>query len=656
MLTQFHEKAQKVIVIAESIAFDLGHSHVGSEHLLLSMLKLKDTEFVKELNRYEVTDDKIYEDIVRLFGEKDIQPFYMEYSDTVKKILEEALKIAEYKKQTKVMINDLMLSLIRQKKSVAIELLNKYHVDLESLEKKLVEQRSAIYELDQIHELVNMNEKVLKEKRIMIGREQELNQLCSVLCKKEKNNALLIGKAGVGKTALIEKLAFLINDKKVPISLKNKVIYELNLSSLVAGTKYRGEFEEKFKKILDKVMNANDAIIFIDEIHNLIGAGGAEGAIDASNILKPFIARKQLTLIGATTLDEYYKYFEKDQAMNRRFAVIKMNENSADETLDILKGLKKQYEDFHKIHIDDDLLKNIIDLSKRYLPSRVFPDKAIDVLDLSCVKASFNQNHELNLKHIENVIEEISGLILEENIKYDQLEKDMKQKIVGQDEVIHLLFDSLRNKCNIESRPEGVYLFLGNSGIGKSESAKVLSQLLQRPLVRLDMSEYSESVSVTKIIGSPPGYIGYDHQTSLFNDLILNPHSILLLDEVEKAHPQVLHLFLQGFDEGIIKDSQGRLIQLNNCIVIMTSNTLLKNNSLGFKKKNISRSNLEEYFSKEFLNRIDEIMIFKDLDKTDLKKIAQNYNLDESSIEELLEDYDTSLGARLLTRKIRSRV
>lgn len=656
MLTQFHEKAQKVIVIAESIAFDLGHSHVGSEHLLLSMLKLKETEFVKELNRYEVTDDKIYEDIVRLFGEKDIQPFYMEYSDTVKKILEEALKIAEYKKQTKVMINDLMLSLIRQKKSVAIELLNKYHVDLESLEKKLVEQRSAIYELDQIHELVNMNEKVLKEKRIMIGREQELNQLCSVLCKKEKNNALLIGKAGVGKTALIEKLAFLINDKKVPISLKNKVIYELNLSSLVAGTKYRGEFEEKFKKILDKVMNANDAIIFIDEIHNLIGAGGAEGAIDASNILKPFIARKQLTLIGATTLDEYYKYFEKDQAMNRRFAVIKMNENSADETLDILKGLKKQYEDFHKIHIDDDLLKNIIDLSKRYLPSRVFPDKAIDVLDLSCVKASFNQNHELNLKHIENVIEEISGLILEENIKYDQLEKDMKQKIVGQDEVIHLLFDSLRNKCNIESRPEGVYLFLGNSGIGKSESAKVLSQLLQRPLVRLDMSEYSESVSVTKIIGSPPGYIGYDHQTSLFNELILNPHSILLLDEVEKAHPQVLHLFLQGFDEGIIKDSQGRLIQLNNCIVIMTSNTLLKNNSLGFKKKNISRSNLEEYFSKEFLNRIDEIMIFKDLDKTDLKKIAQNYNLDESSIEELLEDYDTSLGARLLTRKIRSRV
>lgn len=656
MLTQFHEKAQKVIVIAESIAFDLGHSYVGSEHLLLSMLKLKDSKFYKFLNDYDVTDDKVYDDVVRLFGEKDIQPFYMEYSDSVKKILEDALAIAKAKKQSKVMVNDLILALIRQDKSVAVELLNKYHVDLKKLEKQLSEERIAIYELDQIHELVNMNQKVLNEKRIMIGRDYEIKQLLSILCKKEKNNALLIGKAGVGKTALIEKLACMINERKVPSSLKNKVIYELNLSSLVAGTKYRGEFEEKFKKILEKVMNANDAIIFIDEIHNLIGAGGAEGAIDASNILKPFIARKQLTLIGATTLDEYYRYFEKDQAMNRRFAIVKMNENNEEETLNILKGLKKQYEEFHSLKIDDKSLEDVIYFSKRYLPTRVFPDKALDVLDLSCVKAKFNDEYQLDLKHIEDVIEEISGLVLDEKLSIDSIEEKLNEKIIGQRDAIHQLCKALSSRHTQDNKPEGVYLFMGNSGVGKTETVKKLAELLKRPLVRLDMSEYSDNVSVSKIIGSPPGYVGYDQQSSLFSEMILNPHCVLLLDEIEKAHPQVQHLFLQGFDEGVIKDSHHRLIQLNNCIVIMTSNVVLNNNRLGFKKKIVSRLQLEDYFSKEFLNRIDYTITFKDLTKDDLKKIARKYINDEKTIEQLLEDYDISLGARLLTRKITQHV
>ena len=656
MLTQFHEKAQKIIVIAESIAFDLGHSHVGSEHLLLSMLKVKDLEFCKLLKKYDVTDEKIQEDIVRLFGEKDIQPFYMEYSESVKKILEDAIEIAKVKQQSKVMVNDLIIALLQQKKSVAVELLNKYHVDFERIEKQLGEERAALYELDQIHELVNMNSKVLKEKRIMIGRDNEIQQLFSILCKKEKNNALLIGKAGVGKTALIEKLAYLINEHKVPDMLKNKVVYELNLSSLVAGTKYRGEFEEKFKKILDKIMNAKEAIIFIDEIHNLIGAGRAEGAIDASNILKPFIARKQLTLIGATTLDEYYRYFEKDQAMNRRFGVIKLNENNEDETFDILKGLRKQYEDFHSLKIEDERLKDIIYLSKRYLPSRVFPDKALDVLDLSCVKASFAHNKHLMVKHIQDVIEEMSGLVLDEKISLDIIEKSLNEEVIGQKDAIHQLCRSLFNKHKLDTRPEGVFLFMGSSGVGKTETVKKLSELLKRPLVRLDMSEYSDSVSVTKIIGSPPGYVGYDQQTSLFSELVLNPHCILLLDEVEKAHPQVLHLFLQGFDEGVIKDSHHRLIQLNNCIVIMTSNVMSQNNSLGFKKKKMNKVQLEEYFSKEFLNRIDETIVFRTLDKEDLKAIAYKYGIEENKIEKLLEDYDVTQGARLLTRKISQHV
>ncbi|MEE0967477.1 MAG: ATP-dependent Clp protease ATP-binding subunit [Bacilli bacterium] len=656
MLTQFHEKAQKIIVIAESIAFDLGHSHVGSEHLLLSLLKIKDLEFCKLLKKYDVTDEKIQDDIIRLFGEKDIQPFYMEYSESVKKILEDAIEIAKNKQQSKVMVNDLIVALMKQEKSVAVELLNKYHVDFEFIEKQLGEEKAALYELDQIRELVNMNKKVLKEKRIMIGRDNEIQQLFSILCKKEKNNALLIGKAGVGKTALIEKLAYLINEHKVPIQLEHKVIYELSLSSLVAGTKYRGEFEEKFNKILDKVINAKDAIVFIDEIHNLIGAGGAEGAIDASNILKPFIARKQLTLIGATTLDEYYRYFEKDQAMNRRFGVIKLNENSEEETLNILKGLRKQYEDFHCIKINDARLKDIIDLSKRYLPARVFPDKALDVLDLSCVKAGFNNEKELTLKQIQDVIEEISGLVLDENLSIDNIEIKLNKEIIGQKEAIHQLCKSLSKRHITDQRPEGIYLLMGSSGIGKTETVKKLAELLRRPLVRLDMSEYSESVSVTKLIGSPPGYVGYDQQTSLFSELVLNPHCILLLDEVEKAHPQVLHLFLQGFDEGVIKDSHHRLIQLSNCIVIMTSNVMGQNSSLGFKKKRLNKVQLEDFFSKEFLNRIDETIVFRTLDKEDLREIALKYDIEEHKINELLDDYDISLGARLLTRKINQHV
>lgn len=649
MLTQFHEKAQKVIVIAESIAFDLGHSHVGSEHLLLSLLKLKDQQFVKTLNEYDVTDGKIYDDIVRLFGEKDIQPFYMEYSDTVKKILEDAIMIAKEKKQTKVMINDLMLALIRQEKSVARELLNKYHVSLEELEKQLSEERSPLYELDQIHELVNLNQKVIKEKRLMIGREKELNQLCSILCKKEKNNALLIGKAGVGKTALIEKLAYLINEKKVPKFLEKKVIYELNLSSLVAGTKYRGEFEEKFKRMIDKIMNANDAIIFIDEIHNLIGAGGAEGAIDASNILKPFIARKQLTLIGATTLDEYYKYFEKDQAMNRRFSLIKMKENTEEETLSILKGLKEQYELYHHIKIKESLLEDIICFSKKYLTNRVFPDKALDVLDLGCVKARFNDKKVLTLDDIKHVIEDMSGLILEENISYEQLEKQLKEDIIGQDKVIKQFVSSL--KRNKYSQKEGVYLFVGNSGVGKNLFVNKLSMFLKRPLISLNMAEYSESSSITKIIGTSPGYIGYDQQSSILKELLLNPHSLLLLDEVEKAHPKVLDLFIKSFKDGFIKDNQNRLISLSHTIIIMTTHKQEENKSVGFKKQ-INQMDLNEYFSKDFINSLDDILIFNDLNKNDLRKIGLKLKLDLSIIEDILKNYDVHLGARVFIKRI----
>ncbi len=658
MLTQFHEQAQKAIVIAESIAFDLGHSHVGSEHLLLSVLKMKEIPLTKMLKTYHVDEDVIYKDIVRLFGKKDIQPFYMEYSEVVKKILEEAIRLTHERKESKVTINTLCLALLLQRESVAVELLNKYHVSFNQLKEKLSEKQSLLYELDKIHELINFNERVKNENRLMIGREQELEQLFLTLCKKEKNNVLLIGKAGVGKTALVEKLAYKINQKEVPALLQNKVIYELSLSSIVAGTKYRGEFEEKFKKLIDKVIQAKDAILFIDEIHNLIGAGGAEGAIDASNILKPFLARKDLTLIGATTIEEYYQYFEKDQAMNRRFSILKINENTKEETKDILLGLKKQYENYHHIHIPNERLDEIIDLCDQYLLSRVFPDKALDVLDLSCVKAIFQNEQVLQTCHIEKVIEEISGSCLQES-SYLDIEQTLHQHIIGQQEAIHQLVESLESLAQYphSHRPKGVYLLTGSSGVGKTETAKILAKTLHKHFIKLDMSEYSDATSVNKLIGSSPGYIGFDQQSFLFHDMILYPDSIVLLDEIEKAHPQVMHLFLQVFDEGILKDHQHHILSFKDTIIMMTSNITRQNQPVvGSKKKLQSHQYLESYFSKEFLNRIDEIIEYQPLQKQHLQQILLNQTpipLTDCMIKDILTNYDCQQGARTLLKEMK---
>lgn len=659
MLTQFHEKAQKAIVIAESIAFDLGHSSVGSEHLLLSFLKMKDCSFSKILKNYRVDDEVIYKDIIRLFGEKDIQPFYMEYSEVVKKILDDAITMSEARKDSKVSLNTVCIALLLQKESVAVELLNKYHVPFDEVKKELSEEKSLIQELNLIHELTNMNELVKKQERIMIGRDRELQQLLQTLCKKEKNNALLIGKAGVGKTALIEKLALRINQQDVPQSLRNKTIFELSLSSIVAGTKYRGEFEEKFKKIIQKVIQAKDAILFIDEIHNLIGAGGAEGAIDASNILKPYLARRDLTIIGATTIDEYYKYFEKDQAMNRRFAIIKLKENTREETKDILLGIKEQYQDYHQIQIDDDCINYIISLCEQYLPQRVFPDKAIDVLDLSCVKTTFLNEQGMKKSHIEKVIEEMTGLTLHKEISYQELESELNKCIFGQDEAIDTIVRSIQSQATYPhpTQPQGVYLLLGSSGVGKTETAKKIAKLMNRNFIKLDMSEYSDSTSVNKIIGSSPGYVGYDDHSSILHEIILHPNSVLLLDEIEKAHPQVMHLFLQVFDEGYLKDNHQHLITFKDTIIIMTSNVAHQNVvSVGFKKQTFSKESLKDFFSEEFLNRINEIVSYKTLTQKDYEEILEKnspISLTKEMIEDILEGYDLTLGARPLLVKMK---
>ena len=655
MLTQFHESAQKAIVIAESLAFDLGHHNVGSEHMLLSLLKMKDCLFAKMLKQYNVDDVKIYDDIVRLFGEKDEQPFYMEYSDVVKKIMETAIHMSD----GKVSLNVMCVALLMQKESVAYELLKKYHVPIDEIKDELSEEKTSILELNQIHELKNVNEYVKNKSHMYVGRDEELMLLSQTLCKKEKSNALIIGKAGVGKSALVEALAHNINNQNVVEALKNKVVFELSLSSVVAGTKYRGEFEDKFKNIIAKVIRAKNVILFIDEIHNIIGAGGAEGAIDASNILKPFLAREELSLIGATTIEEYYKYFEKDQAMNRRFSIIKLRENTKEETKDILMAVKPLYMKYHHIDIDDICLDDIIELSSYYLPSRVFPDKAIDVLDLSCVKAVFLKEKTLKKQHINKVIEELSGQHLDIQLDYYSVEERLNTVIVGQKSAISKLITSLKSLAYYPHplRPKGVYMFVGSSGVGKSETAIQLAKVLNRHLIRLDMSEYSEYGSVSKIIGSSPGYVGYEQITSLISELAIHPHSVLLLDEVDKAHRSVLHLFLQVFDEGVLKDSQQRLAIFKDVIVVMTTNASYQNNiNVGFMKQTLAFDNLKDHFSEEFLNRIDEVIEFRNLKYHDFKDIIDIHSpipLSDSAKEELLKDYDYTLGVRKLLTRIK---
>lgn len=652
MLTKFDEQAQKAIVVAESIAFDLGHNNVGSEHLLLSLLKISDCKLRDLVKEYGVNEKNIYEDIKRLFGTNDDQPFYMEYSDAVKNILETAVEITNKQNKSKVTLNILTISLLKNAECVAHELLKKYHVDFDDIIYQLNENSELETKLDQIPSLVNLNKKVKQSEHLIIGRKKELEKLCMILSKKEKNNALIIGEAGVGKSALVEKLAYLINQNKVNDGLKKKIIYELSLSSIVAGTKYRGEFEEKLRKIIDKVKDMDNVIIFIDEIHNIIGAGGAEGAIDAANILKPYLARKDLTIIGATTTEEYYQHFEKDQAMNRRFSVITLKENTKEETLEILQKTKLFYERFHQIEVNDEVLTYLVENVDRYIKNRTFPDKAIDIFDLACVKARFKQQHIITKKIVKEVIEEYTSIKINDNYDFENIKAKLNQKIVGQSKAIEQIVNQL--KLSKDSLQPKVTMFLGNSGVGKSETAKELARLLSRKLIRLDMSEYRDSSSVQKIIGAAPGYVGYDKPSLLLGQLQTYPKSVLLLDEVDKASPDVLSLFLQVFDEGYLEDSHKRKVYFNNTIIIMTSNKGVVKNQLGFKKGNNFRK-VNGFFSEEFISRIDEIISFKNLSKQDLKKIIRKHfkeKIREEDIENILDEYNMELQGRGIIKAV----
>lgn len=638
LLREFDEQAQKAIVVAESLSFDFGHQNVGSEHLLLSLLKIHDNQLKRLLQKYDVNDAVVEEDIKRLFGTNDDQPFYMEYSQSVKRILERSIEYAKDKNQDQVTLNILIISLLKEKESVAYEILQKYHVDVEEVIYLLQEKSAFETPLDQIPTLVNINKKVKTKKYKIIGRENEIDQVCTILSKKEKNNVLIIGEAGVGKSALVEKLAMMINQGKVVDSLKNKIIYELSLSSLVAGTKYRGEFEEKFKKIIDKVKDLDNVIIFIDEIHNVIGAGGAEGAIDASNILKPYLARKDMTVVGATTIDEYYKHFEKDHAMNRRFSIVTLKENTKEETLEILKGIKGYYESYHQIKIDNVLLKELIELVDCHIKNRTYPDKAIDILDLSCVKAKFYHEKELTKNRIVETIEKYLNITIHHQMDYQKLEKQLNKDILGQEKGIHQMIETFQHK----QLPISFFIY-GPTSCGKTLTAKSLAKYLNYHYLKLDMNQYQESHSLYKLLETY-----HEKPSLLLSTLQSYPHTVLLLDHIDQACEEIIHLFSQILDDGYYEDQAKRKISFENVVFIM-SQTCTSRCCMGFKK-----SRQTKYLKRELFDKVDQIIEYQPLSKEIVEKIIHlREHISIEKIHNLLKEEHVPINLSKMMKQIK---
>ena len=739
MFGRFSEDAQKVLVLAKKEMYELKHDYIGSEHLLLAILK-NDMDISKKLKKYKVTYKKFKDQLIDIVGigtnEKDL----IIYSPLLKRVLENLI-IDSKETGEEINTNSLLLGLLNEAEGTAIRILLTMNVDINKLysdisDKKTIKQRKnkklSIEEL-----ALNLTNKA-KNNEIdpVIGRDKEINRIIEILCRRCKNNPILIGNAGVGKTAIVEELARRIQIGNVPMSLKNKKILSLDMASSVAGTKYRGEFEERIKKIIRELEENDDIIVFIDEIHTLVGAGGAEGAIDASNIFKPALARGKMRIIGATTIDEYKKFIEKDNALDRRFQKVFINEPDKETLKDILVNLKQIYENFHGVKINDDILDKIIELSDKYIYDRCEPDKSIDILDEVCTRVSLkeekeekdlnkltselnkvkeeknnqviNQNYDraYKLKEKEEIItdkinkiklkiirkqkskkvklEDVLNIVsiktkipiyeLNSNLneQINNMELSLKNNIIGQDKAIEKLIEITKKiKLGIKDKNKSYsLLFCGPTGVGKTYLSKVFAENLvgKDNIIKLDMSEYSQSISINKLIGSPAGYIGYDDNKNILEQIRNKPYSVLILDEIEKAHKSILNFFLNILDEGKCTDSNGRVIRFDNVIIIMTSNAYTSKELMGFNKS-IKTDSLNEFFSNEFINRIDEIVMFNKFKKEDINKIIlkeadkcyKKYNsnniLGINTINKIIEDSNYSkYGVRKLCKIVKKEI
>lgn len=694
MFSKFTEDARKVLIEARKEMSNLKHPYVGSEHLLLAMLKDKNSNISRRLNKYNLTYTKFKNEIIKVIGKGTAESEWFLYTPLLKKVVEDAM-IESREHNCEVNEEMLFISLIQVGEGIAIRILLSMNIDLDNILIDFNSQSNFKSKKNKKKLLIDeygydMN-KIAVHNQLdpVIGRDKEIGRLIEILCRRTKNNPLLIGEAGVGKTAIVEELARRIVENNVPLSLRAKRIISISMSSLVAGTKYRGEFEERINKILKEVEQDKNVIIFIDEVHTLVGAGGAEGAIDASNILKPILARGKLKIIGATTTEEYKKFIENDRALSRRFQTITIEEPSKDKTIEILLKLKPIYEKFHNVIIGDDIINDIAEMSDRYIYVRKQPDKSIDILDEVSSMVSISEDKDYDSinqlkKELQNLVDEKNTLIIQQNFtqaavirkkellleskinkkelkdrkkvkevkkedvinivgikskipiyeldksnlnNLNQLKKKMLENIIGQDNAINSicrLAKRIKLGFKRERKPLSL-LFVGPTGTGKTLTAKEFSKLFigNNNIITIDMSEYKEEHSISKIIGSPPGYVGYSNKNTVLEEIKNKPYSVILLDEIEKAHPSVINLFLQVLDEGRIKDSSGHEVRLDHNIIIMTSNIGFNKQTIGFNPDDTSIINekLKEYLSPEIINRIDEILIFNKLSLESVKEI-----------------------------------
>ena len=783
MQKPYTKKAEKVLEIAKKASRSMHHSYIGTEHLLIGLLGEGSGAAAKVLSSAGVDEERILELIENLIAPSGnvITADAGGYSPRTLRVLENAAKEAERFKNEKVGTEHLLIALIKEADCAAVRLLNTLGVNLQRL---YVETLTAMGEDVSLHKDEFQNGKLAKKKNLeatptlnqysrdltqlakeggldpVIGREEEIQRVIQILSRRSKNNPCLIGEPGVGKTAVVEGLAQNIVSGMVPDSVLNKRVVTLDLSGMVAGSKYRGEFEERIKKVLAEVKKAGNILLFIDELHTIIGAGGAEGAIDASNILKPSLARGEIQLIGATTIEEYRKYIEKDAALERRFQPVTVEEPDEEQAVAILTGLRPQYEAHHHVKITDEGIRAAVQMSERYINDRNLPDKAIDLMDeaasrvrlgsfktpkqmketeqrireldiileeavrglrLGDAKAAREEKEELLKRHAkqikkyhkdaekkeplvnENEIAEVVSswtkipvkkLTADESAKLAKLEKTLHKRVIGQEEAVSAVAKAVRRgRVGLKdpNRPIGSFLFLGPTGVGKTEISKALAEAVfgnEQAMIRVDMSEYMEKHSVSKMVGSPPGYVGYDEGGQLSEKVRRNPYSVVLFDEIEKAHPDVFNILLQVLDDGHITDAQGRKVDFKNTIIIMTSNagaqSIVSPKHLGFGSQDDEKQNYEymkqgvmeevrRIFKPEFLNRIDETIVFHALTKEDMKQIVTllaktlvercrtqmeiELHIRDSVKAYIVETaYDPKYGARPLRRMIQSKI
>ncbi|MCX8128545.1 MAG: ATP-dependent Clp protease ATP-binding subunit [Clostridia bacterium] len=777
MYGRFTEKAEKAITFSQESAMLLGHNYVGTEHLLLGLVKEGSGVAARVLQNQGVTEEKILKEIEELIGKGEQtgeQP--LGFTPRTKRVLELSFREARRMGHNYIGTEHLLLGIMKEGESVAVRILMDLGVDPQKLLNEILKMLSSeapgatgepksspnYSNTPTLNQFGRDLTEMAREGKFdpVIGRDQEIERVIQILSRRTKNNPCLIGEPGVGKTAIAEGLAQKIVEGNIPEILKDKRVVTLDLSSMVAGAKYRGEFEERLKKAMDEIRKAGNIILFIDEMHTIIGAGAAEGAIDASNILKPSLARGEIQVIGATTLDEYRKHVEKDAALERRFQPITVGEPSKEEAIEILKGVRDKYEAHHRVNITDDAVEAAVKLSDRYIADRYLPDKAIDLIDeaasrvrlksftappdlkkleeqvenlrkekeeaircqeyekaarvrdeeqkikgeLDKMKNEWNQKNQTKTDTVteEEIAEIVSSwtgipvkrLAEEESERLMKMEEVLHLRVIGQEEAVKAVSRAIRRgRVGLKDpkRPVGSFIFLGPTGVGKTELCKALAEAIfgdENAMVRIDMSEYMEKHSVSRLVGSPPGYVGYEEGGQLTEKVRRKPYSVLLFDEIEKAHPDVFNILLQILEDGRLTDSQGRKVDFRNTVIIMTSNVgarlITEPKRMGFstdkdeKNKNYENmksevmGELKRTFRPEFLNRIDETIVFHPLDEEHLKKIVSlmldmlSNRLKQSAITiEVDEDvklylakrgFDPVYGARPLRRSIQSMV